>query len=76
LKFQETEEGNLIQLLQEVPKQLGHKFLIKNISFEGLLRIEKGEYPAASFARNAIECLGSPELSGGHDPDKKSMRIN
>ena len=41
LKFQETEEGNLIQLLQEVPKQLGHKFLIKNISFEGLLRIEE-----------------------------------
>lgn len=57
LKFQETEEGNLIHLLQEVPKQLGHKFLIKNISFEGLLRIEKGEYPAASLREMLLNAL-------------------
>ncbi|MCA6496027.1 MAG: DeoR family transcriptional regulator, partial [Chitinophagaceae bacterium] len=57
LKFQETEEGNLIQLLQEVPKQLGHKFLIKNISFEGLLRIEKGEYPAAALREMLLNAL-------------------
>jgi ATP-dependent DNA helicase RecG len=57
LKFQETEEGNLIQLLQEVPKQLGHKFLVKNISFEGLLRIEKGEYPAAALREMLLNAL-------------------
>jgi len=57
LKFQETEEGNLIQLLQEVPKQLGHKFLIKNISFEGLLRIEKGEYPEAALREMLLNAL-------------------
>lgn len=57
LKFQETEEGNLIQLLQEVPKQLGRKFLIKNISFEGLLRIEKGEYPAAALREMLLNAL-------------------
>jgi len=57
LKFQETEEGNLIHLLQEVPKQLGHKFLIKNISFEGLLRIEKGEYPAAALREMLLNAL-------------------
>jgi ATP-dependent DNA helicase RecG len=57
LKFQETEEGNLIHLLQEVPKQLGHKFLIKNISFEGLLRIEKGEYPEAAFREMLLNAL-------------------
>ncbi len=57
LKFQETEEGNLIQLLQEVPKQLGHKFLIKNISFEGLLRIEKGEYPVAALREMLLNAL-------------------
>jgi len=57
LKFQETEEGNLIQLLQEVPTQLGHKFLIKNISFEGLLRIEKGEYPAPALREMLLNAL-------------------
>lgn len=57
LKFQETEEGNLIQLLQEVPKQLGRKFLIKNISFEGLLRIEKGEYPEAALREMVLNAL-------------------
>ncbi len=57
LKFQETEEGNLIHLLQEVPKQLGHKFLIKNISFEGLLRIEKGEYPEAALREMLLNAL-------------------
>jgi ATP-dependent DNA helicase RecG len=44
LKYQETEEGNLIELLQNVPEQLNHKFLTKQIDFQGLLRIEKGEY--------------------------------
>ncbi len=57
LKFQETEEGNLIRLLQEVPTQLGHKFLIRNISFEGLLRIEKGEYPAAALREMLLNAL-------------------
>jgi ATP-dependent DNA helicase RecG len=57
LKFQETEEGILIDLLQEVPKQLGRKFLIKNISFEGLLRIEKGEYPEAALREMLLNAL-------------------
>ena len=42
---------------QEVPKQLGHKFLIKNISIEGLLRIEKGEYPAAALREVLLNAL-------------------
>ena len=42
---------------QEVPKQLGYKFLIKNISFEGLLRIEKGEYPAAALREVLLNAL-------------------
>jgi ATP-dependent DNA helicase RecG len=57
LKFHETEEGNLIQLLQEVPKQLGRKFLIKNISFEGLLRIEKSEYPEGALREMVLNAL-------------------
>ncbi len=43
LKFQEVEEGNLIELLQAVTNQLNRKFFTKPIDFEGLQRIEKGD---------------------------------
>lgn len=49
LKFQEIEEGNLIQLLKNVPNQLDYKFFTKSIDFEGMLRVEKGEYPMAAL---------------------------
>lgn len=45
LQFQETEEGNVITLLQKVLDQLNHKFLVRNVSFKGMYRIEKLEYP-------------------------------
>jgi ATP-dependent DNA helicase RecG len=57
LKFQETEEGNLIVLLQGVLKQLNHKFLIKTIEFEGMHRIEKGEYPIAAIREMLLNAL-------------------
>jgi len=57
LKFQETEEGNIIQLLREVPNQLNRKFFIKPVSFEGLLRIEKGEYPVAALREMLLNAL-------------------
>lgn len=57
LKFQETEEGNLIGLLQAVLNQLNHKFLIKTIEFEGMHRIEKGEYPVAAIREMLLNAL-------------------
>jgi len=57
LKFQETEEGNLIVLLQGVLNQLNHKFLIKTIEFEGMHRIEKGEYPVAAIREMLLNAL-------------------
>lgn len=48
LRFQEIEEGNLLYLLRAVAEHLNHKFLTKAIDFEGLQRIEKGEYPVAA----------------------------
>lgn len=57
LKFQETEEGNLIVLLQAVLSQLNHKFLIKRIEFEGMHRIEKGEYPVAAIREMLLNAL-------------------
>ena len=57
LKFQETEEGNLIELLQAVLEQLNHKFFIHAIEFEGMHRIEKGEYPVAAIREMLLNAL-------------------
>jgi ATP-dependent DNA helicase RecG len=57
LIFQELEEGNIIQLLKDIPSQLNRKFLIKPISFEGLQRIEKGEYPVAAIREMLLNAL-------------------
>ncbi|GHT29278.1 hypothetical protein FACS189432_08330 [Bacteroidia bacterium] len=40
IRFQEVEEGNVIEVLEKVLRTLDYKFLIKNISFEGMNRIE------------------------------------
>ncbi|MDP2060255.1 MAG: ATP-binding protein, partial [Flavobacteriaceae bacterium] len=57
LKFQETEEGNLIVLLQSVLAQLNHKFLTRSIEFEGIHRIEKGEYPIPAIREMLLNAL-------------------
>ena len=57
IKFQETEEGNTIRLLQAVLTQLNNKFLIRPIEFEGMHRIEKGEYPVAAIREMLLNAL-------------------
>ena len=57
IKFQETEEGNIIRLLHAVLNQLNHKFLIRPIEFEGMHRIEKGEYPVAAVREMLLNAL-------------------
>jgi ATP-dependent DNA helicase RecG len=57
LKFQEIEEGNLLVVLQAVLNQLNRKFLIKTIEFEGMHRIEKGEYPVAAIREMLLNAL-------------------
>jgi len=64
LKFQETAEGNLIYLLQEVPDILNKKFFTKAVSFEGLLRIEKGEYPVAALREMLLNALVHRDYMG------------
>jgi ATP-dependent DNA helicase RecG len=55
--FQETEEGNLVSLLPAVLNQLNRKFLIKLIDFEGMHRLEKGEYPVAAMREMILNAL-------------------
>jgi len=57
LKFEEAEEGNLIYCLYEVPAQLNRKFFIKPVDFEGLQRVEKGEYPVAALREMLLNAL-------------------
>ncbi|MDR1679222.1 MAG: putative DNA binding domain-containing protein [Prevotellaceae bacterium] len=57
IRFQETEEGNLIQVLDKVLRSLDHKFLIRNISFEGMNRIETLEYPIPALREMLLNAL-------------------
>ena len=57
LMFQEVVEGNLLHLLRETVTELNRKFFIKPISFEGLQRIEKDEYPAAAIREVLLNAL-------------------
>jgi len=57
LNFQEVEEGNIIKLQQTVLNQLKHKFIVSTISFEGMQRIEKLEYPIAALREMLLNAL-------------------
>ena len=57
IRFQETEEGNIIQVLDKVLRTLNHKFLIRNISFEGMSRVEALEYPIAALREMLLNAL-------------------
>jgi ATP-dependent DNA helicase RecG len=57
LRFQETVEGNIVYLLKEVQEQLNRKFFTRAISFEGMQRIEKGEYPIAALREMLLNAL-------------------
>ena len=64
LRFQETVEGNLLYLLSETSEQLNRKFFIKPIDFEGLQRIEKGEYPVAAVREMLLNALVHRDYMG------------
>jgi ATP-dependent DNA helicase RecG len=57
LRFQEIVEGNIVYLLKEVLEQLNRKFFTRAISFEGMQRIEKGEYPIAALREMLLNAL-------------------
>jgi ATP-dependent DNA helicase RecG len=57
LRFQEVEEGNIIVLLRNVLEQLNHKFLTRQIEFEGFFRIEKGEYPVPALREMLLNAM-------------------
>lgn len=61
---QEVVEGNILKILFDVPEILNNKFLTKKINFEGLQRIEKGEYPVAAIREMLLNALVHKNYSG------------
>jgi ATP-dependent DNA helicase RecG len=57
IRFQEVEDGNIIQVLDKVLRTIDHKFLIRNISFEGMNRIETLEYPVPALREMLLNAL-------------------
>ncbi|MBB6270501.1 ATP-dependent DNA helicase RecG [Pedobacter cryoconitis] len=53
LKFQDTVEGNIFDMVEAVITLLKQRYIISTISYEGIQRIEKPEYPDAAI-REAI----------------------
>ncbi len=66
LRFQESIEGNLIYCLQEAIELLDHKFLISPVSFEGLHRIEKWQYPLPALREVLLSALIHKNYMGAH----------
>jgi ATP-dependent DNA helicase RecG len=57
IRFQELEDGNIIQMLDKVLRTLDYKFLIRNISFAGMNRIETLEYPIPALREMILNAL-------------------
>jgi len=57
LKFHEIVEGNLVSVLEEVQVKLNDKFFTRPISFDGLKRIEKDEYPVEALREMLLNAL-------------------
>jgi len=57
LRYQDVEEGNVIILLRNVLERLDHKYLTKQITFEGMYRIEKSEYPVPALREMLLNAL-------------------
>jgi ATP-dependent DNA helicase RecG len=57
IRFQEWEDGNILQVLDKVLRTLDYKFLIRNISFEGMNRIETLEYPVPALREMLLNML-------------------
>ena len=66
LRFQESVEGNLVYCLDEVLNQLDRKFLIRPVSFEGIHRIEKEQYPTAALREVLLNALVHRNYMGAH----------
>ncbi|MDR1342024.1 MAG: putative DNA binding domain-containing protein [Prevotellaceae bacterium] len=57
LRYQDVEEGNIIVLLRNVLERLDQKYLIKQITFEGMYRVETPEYPTVALREMLLNSM-------------------
>ncbi len=64
LLFQEIVEGNIFELADKTLDILDKKFLISQISYEGLHRVEKWEYPYNAIRETIINAIVHRDYMG------------
>ncbi len=64
LLFQEVVEGNAFQIADKTLDMLDKKFLISPVSYEGLYRVEKWEYPYKAVREAIINAIVHRDYSG------------
>jgi len=64
LKFQEVVESNVFELAEKTLNVLDRKFLISPITYEGLQRIEKWEYPYEAVRETITNAIIHRDYSG------------
>lgn len=62
--FQEVVEGNAFQIADKTLDMLDKKFLISPVSYEGLYRVEKWEYPYKAVREAIINAIVHRDYSG------------
>lgn len=57
LKFQDTVEGDIFEMVDKVIQLLKDRYLISPITYEGIQRIEKLEYPEAALREAVLNAV-------------------
>lgn len=64
LKFQDIVEGNIIEMADKILNILRSKYLVSNIRYEGLQRIEDLEYPEAALREAILNAIVHKDYTG------------
>jgi len=64
LKFQDTVEGNIFEMVDRVIRLLKERYLVSPITYEGIQRIEKLEYPEAALREAILNAIVHKDYTG------------
>jgi ATP-dependent DNA helicase RecG len=64
LKFQDTVEGSVFEMADRVIRLLKERYLISLVSYEGIQRIEKLEYPEAALREAVLNAIVHKDYTG------------
>lgn len=64
LKFHDVVEGNVFEMVERVMKLLRERYLISPISYEGIQRVEKLEYPEDALREMILNAIVHKDYTG------------